>query len=66
VALGKSDGVDEVVREAVALHVAAGREALLQAASVPAEQFPAAVESCVGTWQRPEVLKYLGGFNGKH
>ena len=63
-ARGRSDGIDAAVKQAVGLHIAAGREALLQAASVPADQFPKAVESCVSTWNRKELLTYLGGCNG--
>jgi HK97 family phage portal protein len=60
-ARGRSDGIDDATKQAVAMHVAAGREALLQAASVPAEQFGGAVEACVSNWNRKEITNYLGG-----
>jgi HK97 family phage portal protein len=65
-AMGRTESADDIVRESVAKHIAAGRESLLQAASVPADQFPKAVESCVTSWNRTEILSYLGGCNGNH
>lgn len=67
VASGASEAIDDKVGTAIGMHITAGREALLQAASVQADQFPKSVESCVSTWQRNEILTYLGAFtNGKH
>jgi HK97 family phage portal protein len=64
-ATGRTDAPEDVLRASVAKHIAAGREALLAAASGPADQFSKAVESCVATWDRKEILSYLGGTNGK-
>jgi HK97 family phage portal protein len=63
-AAGKSGDVGALVTTAAARHVAAGREALLQAASVPAEEFAKSVETCVTNWKRNEILSYLGGHDG--
>lgn len=65
-ALGRTESVDEIVREAVARHVSAGREALLQAASGPPDGFAKSIESCVTNWNRNEILTYLGGCNGSN
>ena len=60
-----SEPTEAAVRSMVAKHIAAGREALLAAASVPADQFPKSVESTVANWDRKEIISYLGGSNGK-
>lgn len=64
IVLGQPDSAP-LLKEAVARHVAAGRESLLAAASVELEHFPQSVERCVSTWQRQEILTYLGGINGQ-
>jgi HK97 family phage portal protein len=67
VAAGAGEAIDDKVAAAIGLHITAGREALLQAASVQADQFPKSVESCVSTWQRNEIITYLGAFtNGNN
>lgn len=62
-ARGKTDGTDEVLKNAVERHVGAGREALLQsvvrAAALPPDQFPKVVESCLATWNRRQIVEYL-------
>ncbi len=65
-ASGMTDAPDDVLRASVAKHIAAGREALLLAASGPVDQFSKAVESCVTTWERKEIVSYLGACNGKY
>lgn len=60
-AMGRTDSIDGIVRDAVARHVSTGRESLLQAASGPPDQFAKSVETCVTKWQRNEIINYLGG-----
>lgn len=62
-ASGITDAPENVLRAAVAKHIAASREALLSAASGPVDQFSKAVETCVTTWDRKELVSYLGAFN---
>jgi HK97 family phage portal protein len=59
-----SEPTEAAIASAVAKHITAGREALLAAASVPADQFPKSVESTVANWDRKEILSYLGACNG--
>lgn len=52
--------VDEAIRGAVAAHVDASRNALLEASGGPPDGFSAAVERCVLTWKRHEITEFLG------
>jgi HK97 family phage portal protein len=63
-ASGKGGIAEQMAKEAARKHIHAGREALLAAASVPADQFPKSVESTVANWDRKEILSYLGACNG--
>jgi hypothetical protein len=65
-ALGRFEPADEIIRQAVSQHVAAGRESLLLAASVPVDQFPKSVETCVAGWKRRHIIDFLGASNGSH
>lgn len=52
--------VDEVIRGAVAAHVDASRNALLEASGGPPDGFSNAIERCVLAWKRTEITDFLG------
>jgi HK97 family phage portal protein len=59
IASGRTDCIDDALKRAVELHVTAGREALMSASGGNPDEFPAAIERCVSTWDRGQIRKYL-------
>lgn len=60
-AAGKPLVIEDVLRAAITQHIDHGRELLLEASSVQAEQLSASVESCVKKWQRTEITNLFQG-----
>ncbi len=60
-AAGKPLVVDDLLRSVVSRHIDRGRELLLEASGVQAEQLSASVESCVKKWQRTEITNLFQG-----
>lgn len=63
IAGGRVESVDALLKQAVEAHVSAGRSLLLDAAGGDPDSFQQAIESCVNTWDRGQIISFLRSGN---